>query len=322
MITPSEFERFASGKASAEERVRIERWLSEQEDDLAPIPGEDDRLAAIWDKLEETLPEQIEPSVFSKRNRRFPWSYLIGIAACLLLLAGGIWYFRAANNPTLIGGRWADANPAMLKTVITADGQRTLVTLPDGTVVYLHSGSTLQYPETFAERTRQILLAGEAYFDVTPNKDKPFLIHTSSSCTKVLGTAFNLRAYLDEDFAELTVAHGKVEFGGHDADGMALLSAGMQATVKNGELSQRQGVGSDAFAWKDNTLVIDNEPLQQVAFRLERWFGIDVEIARKDLEALTLTGTYKNASLDRVLKSLQFTADVRYTYADRKLTFY
>lgn len=321
-ISPSEFERYSQGKASPEERARIERWLTREEEELPPVAGEEGRLASIWNKLEETLIKQEEQPTFSEWNRKSLWKYLIGTAACLLLLAGGMWYFWPENNPTLIGGHWADKNPATLKTVVTAVGQRTQVTLPDGTAVYLHSGSTFQYPETFAEQTRHVLLSGEAYFDVMPNKDKPFLIHTASSYTKVLGTAFNLRAYPDEDFAELTVANGKVEFGGHHVDGAALLSAGMQATVKDGKLSQRGDVGPEAFAWKENTLVIDNEPLQQVALRLERWFGIDVEIARKELETLTLTGTYKNASLDRILKSLQFTADIRYTYADRKLTFY
>ncbi|GAA4807923.1 FecR family protein [Olivibacter ginsenosidimutans] len=301
-ITEEEFARYANGEASPEEEEKIERWLASSVGDMLKAPGEDQKLAAVWNELSLlTKP--------SKKRTTFRLAYLSTAAACFLLI-GLTWWYVLSDRTNI-------------KTVKAENGQQVHITLPDGSSVHLKGGSILSYPERFARTERRVILSGEGYFDIVEDKKKGFIVQTDSSFTEVLGTRFDLRAYKNEEQVILTVEQGRVRFGRTNRKQMVVLTAGRQASLKYlGVLSEKNVPVDEVIAWKDNGVVFNETPLVEVAQELERHFGIQVEFSKKELQSLTVTGRYKEAKLDHIMRSLSFSAGIHYRYKDHTLTIF
>lgn len=324
-ITSEEFKRYANGLSSPEEKARMESWLNDNEDALSKIDGEDEQLSGVWLNLKKLTDEQDGAEIISieKKQKPFFSSFAFRIAASIVVVMG-IALFIIQQR----GGFIAEEMMQM-RVVSTKAGQRLNVTLPDGTQVALNAETELEFPEKFTGDQRLVKLKGEAFFSVTHDKSKPFIVHTDSSYTKVLGTQFNLEAYKNSNHVVLTVERGKVQFGRYLNNGgnennnndQVILTVGMQGVIDPGKKVFSQLVkAEETIAWKDNTFIIDNEQLADVAKRLERWYGVHVEIKSEELKSLTVTGTYRNAQLEQIMKSLAFSAGINYTLKNNTLT--
>lgn len=217
--------------------------------------------------------------------------------------------------------------------ISAARGERKNVTLPDGSKVRINSGSTLTLASDFNNSSRSITLSGEAYFDVAKNSKIPFVIHTSSMDVKVLGTAFNLRAYPDEanDIAALingkilvtvTHANGKPETEDYYLTPLQKIvvakdgSDSSQAAESNAEMQNQQPLTIDSLrvsnfihripetAWTENMLFFNADPLSEVTKKIEKWYGVSVRIDNKEIENLHFTGSYPNLSIRDVMEAL------------------
>ncbi len=314
-IDPEEFKRYTNNESSATEKAKIEEWLNQEEEDLPEADGESHQLTAVWNKLSEITVQNPETTVstISGRSRRLV--LLSKIAACTALFLGLAWLVRdhiIANE---------EVSPIPMRLVETRPGQQMNVNLPDGTKIVLNADSKLEFPEHFEDSIRLVRLTGEAFFDVAHDATKPFVIHTDSSYTQVLGTSFNLNAYSGAADAVLTVKRGKVLFGRFDSKQQLILTVGMQGKLTyNKGVSETHATLGEEDVWTDNTLAFSNEPLADVAKKIERWYGVSVNIQSNSLKSLTVTGRYKGMNLEKVLNSLAFSTGLTYEVKNKVVT--
>lgn len=214
-----------------------------------------------------------------------------------------------------------------MQEVMTEKGQRTTFRLSDGTRVQLNADSKLEISGKFMEASREVYLRGEAYFEVTRNPDKPFVVHTEETFTKVLGTKFGVRAYPDEDRVQVVVAEGKVALGSAE-----------QSTGKSSKQITRNQIGilsengqtkvfhagdiEKYLGWKDGKLIFKDTPLREVKPYLERWFDITCILADSSLGSLELTASFSGEPMTEVLNVIALSMDVRYKREGRKITFW
>src|SRR5699024_6246890 len=169
------------------------------------------------------------------------------------------------------------------------DGKRATLQLADGSTVHLNGGSTLYYPEQFTQHKREVRLQGEAFFSVTSNKERPFIVHAGNTVTKVLGTSFNIRAYGDEKKVRVAVAEGKVRVASAPKE-TNMKQHSLRAThitrnqwarysVSGQFMDRGSGNISELIAWKEGRLVFFDNSLAQIARRLEHWYDVDVTVA-------------------------------------------
>ena len=258
------------------------------------------------------------------------------------------WWQWASVAPTVLVGvllylfRGAETktdNPPSQNVVSTKPGSKSKVQLPDGTVVWLNSGSRLTYNESADGRLREAQLSGEAYFEVAKDKKRPFIIHTGTIDVKVLGTAFNLRAYPDEKTTETALIHGSVEIKLLDKpDQKFILKPNEKLVVQNKKVedattaavvplithSRLHKLEHDSSiaetSWSNNKLAFDEERLDEIARKLERWYGVQVIITDEALkEEATYSSTFEGEGLEEVLKALQFTGKFKYSISNKEV---
>ncbi len=261
------------------------------------------------------------------------------LAGSLTLLFTGIivtFFYTTMSNAST-------KNKSITKSEIsTKDGSRTKIQLPDGSSVWLNSSSKLTYTtEDFGSKIREVSLVGEAYFDVAKNPNKPFIIHTTQMDIKVLGTAFNVKSYPTDKTVETSLIHGSVEVTLNDRQEKILLkpneklvlnkqqnksekSNTLNKQMKNKanekpiiELSHLTIYPKDnsivETAWMENKLVFRNESLEEIALKMERWYGVSIIINNEDLKKEIITGSFEKESINQALKALQFTNKFTYT---------
>jgi transmembrane sensor len=260
----------------------------------------------------------------------YAW-FISGAAACLILV---FWIVLSNYNKT-------GKPPATIaqNLVSTKNGSKSKLQLPDGTEVWLNSGSKISYGNDFTGNTRQVTLKGEAFFEVVKDASRPFIIHTDAIDIKVLGTAFNVRSYPDEKVTETALIRGSVEITLHtNPDKKIILKPKEKLIVKNDSTSVNKGKaekdnkqiplltltevhtvnkGKDSAAmetlWTKNKLVFDGETLQQVALKIERWYGVKVTVQSDRLKQVEYNGVFEDENLAEVLYALQLTGNFNYT---------
>ncbi|MEL7589309.1 MAG: FecR domain-containing protein [Prolixibacteraceae bacterium] len=239
--------------------------------------------------------------------------YLKAAAILLLpLIVGGSLYFGYLRDSATIT---ADRRGSY--EVYAPLGSRIAFSLPDGTTGWLNSGSTLSYSLPFTEH-REVALEGEAWFDVFHNEKQPFGISAGESTIKVLGTSFNVSAYLDEKNVEVVLLSGKVEFSDKTLANKVVLKPSEQLVLHEGQLRVSSVDASKYKAWTDGRLIFRGDNMAEVARRIERWYNVRVEIADKDLYGFSFRATFEDDSLEDVLRQLSMTSPIEYTIIQRK----
>jgi len=239
-------------------------------------------------------------------------------AAAVLLLAVlfSSVYIYYYNSATVITDR--NEHPVIVQEISTIFGIRSKFQLSDGTMVNLNSGSKLIFPTQFEGKTRKVELVGEAFFDVTPNTDKPFIVKTSAINVKVLGTAFDLQAYPGTNKITTTLVHGKVVLE-RESDGIskqvAELKPSDRAEYKTDEKVINISVEEDLdkfIAWKDGKLVFFNDPIENVAEKLGNWYNVTVKINNNELKWHRFTATFTDEPIEQVLDLLSKSSPIKY----------
>lgn len=209
-------------------------------------------------------------------------------AACLILLGTCYWYFmqyRSGNDVQETGMAMKEqANPR---------GQRSVITLPDSTIVYLGAASSIRYPEKFGHAGRELTLAGEAFFEVAHDPEHPFIVHTGDIQTRVLGTSFNIDAFNN---VVVSVNTGKVQVTRMDsldkgAQPVALLTRGQQVTWdRNTERTNLSTVDQEEIKeWVAGKRTFVNARLDEIAATLERWGHMDIRFREEDLAGIRMS---------------------------------
>lgn len=196
-------------------------------------------------------------------------------------------------------------------------GQMSQLTLSDGTKIWLNSGTTLRYPERFAENSRSISVEGEAYFEVAKMPDKPFTVNTADMKVVVLGTSFNISAYPEDAATSVTLVEGKVTIQNSAGICIARLNPG-QMVIKNKTETNIaiQNVETSFYsAWIEGKIFFDDESLDQIAVKLERWFNVEIAFSDEHLKSLRFTGTIlKNKPVDQIMQALELLSPISFKH--------
>ncbi|HTE34473.1 MAG TPA: FecR domain-containing protein [Chryseolinea sp.] len=292
-------DRYLNGEASPSEKRLIDTFVNtlEKKQTGNRTIASEEMWAAIEDRLE--APRR------SKRKR----SYALMALGLFLFMTAGLFYYYKINLDKQV--EW-----------ITKDapfGQKSIITLTDGSKVFLNSGSSVSFPKEFSAELREIRLTGEAFFEVVRNPLQPFHVHTGNVTTKVLGTSFNVQAFDNEDIS-ITVATGKVQVvasipndkSAEDDVSEAILNPMEQGVFKGHKWITSQVELPRFLAWKNNTLRFEDAAMSQVAGALERWYNVQIEFENEQIKGCMINGQFKDQSLKNVLNSIRYMYNIDY----------
>lgn len=194
-------------------------------------------------------------------------------------------------------------------TLTTTRGEQTQIRLPDGTIVFLNAESSLRFPTSFANTAkRKVSLTGEGYFEVSKDKNHPFVVESDQQEVEVLGTSFNINNYSDELAIKTTLLEGSVRITNLNTKVQALLTPGQQAMINNDKLDTKNVETEDVVAWKNGYFMFNNETLASIMKRVSKWYNMEViynDEALKNKRFFGSISRYENIS--ELLKVLQKT---------------
>jgi len=235
-----------------------------------------------------------------------------------------------------------------IQEVFVKPGSKSKIVLPDGTVVRLNGSSKLSYHKDFNKKFREVELDGEAYFDVTKDAKHPFIVHTSSIDITVLGTLFNVKSYEEDPTIETTLLRGSIEvFNKNDESAPKVILkpneklvfrkteddrankkivAHTPTIIPDGNISistlpaNKPDSLKKETSWLYNRLVIDNDDFVKMAEKMERWYGVKIEILSPQLEKYHFKGIFENETVEQALHALQLTVKFNYKINDDLIT--
>lgn len=200
-----------------------------------------------------------------------------------------------------------------------------MLVLTDGTKVWVNADSRLKFPVRFREDHREVyLLSGEAYFEVERDESKPFLVHTSRGCVKVLGTEFNVRDYPEEHRVVTTLVNGSVQFTGKDKK-KVVLEPGFQVVADSltGTWDVREVNLKEYVGWRNGLYVFSHLTLEELMRVIERNYDVTVFFANEECKRLVFSGDLqKYETVEHFLRFIETGGDVRFVVKERTITVY
>ena len=281
--------------------------------------GEGVKLAPTLDKIHHRININRETEVYGLQKKTRIYRILLRVAAVLILplLLTSILFIHEKINMVTMDGIYTELS--------VSPGSKLRTVLPDGTVVWLNSGSTLKYPQSFSSKNRQAILTGEAYFDVKPDRLHPFLIKTEGLDLKVIGTSFNVMAYPEENNISVTLVEGKISIenpgSGKNISRLCFLEPKEQIVFqKETGTAGISNVNTDQFtSWKDGRLIFRNNSLDFIFNRLERWYNTEIEIVGGgNLPQVPYTLTIEDETIIQVLEYLSVASGLSYEVISSK----
>ena len=297
-------EKYIRGSISEEEYNELQQQIQNDSDSSVG-----DMLNECWQKdlnihvmpraAKERTRRQIDEKI-KKDIRRIWFKRASTIAASILipiLIISTVYFYKEMDHYKQIPN-----------IVSVNKGQRAGITLPDGTIVHLNSESKLTYTPDFNGKLREVVLEGEAFFEVTPNKEKPFIVKTSVFDVEVLGTSFNVSVYNDENIVETALMEGKVKLTMQGCPSKPVYLTPSQKFIYS--RSDRQGTisimeGDTELAWKQGILAFSAEPLEEVFRKIERWYGVTMHYDKESLVDDNFTGQFKMISIQEMMNILR-----------------
>jgi len=240
------------------------------------------------------------------------------VAAFLLipLIGCGILYWISQYNQS--AGQFTET--------IAPRGQKSQIVLSDGTKVWLNSDTKIKYPGNFGKDQRDVYLDGEAFFEVSKNAHKPFLVHTNGLNIKVLGTKFNVKAYFDEDNVETSLFEGKISllmtnpWSKETAVREVKPGQSLLYSKANRELAYSRFPKEEINGWKKNQLIFKDDAFYNLVKRVERWYDVQIIYDEKQFNDRRLTvELYEGERLDRLMEVIRLALSVNYKYEKGKI---
>jgi ferric-dicitrate binding protein FerR (iron transport regulator) len=231
-------------------------------------------------------------------------------------------------------------------------GAKSELQLPDGSKVWVNSGSLLKYPTNLNKKEVDLYLEGEAFFEIAKNQKRILNVKTSTINIQVHGTSFNVKSYNDDDVVETTLLEGSISITGKVGERVIkepiylkpneqatlvkskntielnqenspevaeenIESSNVKeiATIRKPELQIKEGVDAESFVmWKYNTLVFKNERFEDLARKLERWYDVEITIDDDELKKSRYTGTFEKETIEQALLALSLSHSYPFKY--------
>ncbi|WP_160716146.1 FecR domain-containing protein [Chitinophaga solisilvae] len=301
--------KYFSGEASPEEAIAVEDWIAaapehrrlfEQTAGLweNAAGGQQHTLpdkAAVWQEIRRQLPgaAPLKTAAVRPGNRR------LMAAAILLLICGASLYFLLYRTSAPA----ADWVSRQTTAGIFRD------TLPDHSLAVINSHSAISYEKGLAGRNRLIRLKGQAWFDVTFNPGKPFIVEVGDIAVKVLGTAFNIQQ--KDSTIEVAVLNGSVAM--MNSRNRLTVTAGQQGIyhAASGTFELVNAFNSNKMGYATRVFNFENTSLKDIAAQLEKAYGVTIRIADKKLENCAMSSSFENKPLDYIFEVISVTLNVQ-----------
>lgn len=303
-----------NGKASYEESTRINLWINEN-------PENQNIYQELWSAYQLTTPDvdvfvsdkeaawtKIERQINIPGTRKsffIQFSRIAAAAVVFFLIGIGVQYYLTDKFPSDFLNQYSK--------VVVPEGQKSMMVLPDGSKVWLNSGSELKFKSSFNSQIREVELEGEAFFEVTKDHSRMFRVFTGAVSIEVYGTAFNVKNYKEEKKLEVTVESGNVGVI-EDGNKLADLTKGKQVSInkETNVVSLNTANVDIVSAWKNNELVFDGTPFEEVIRYLERWYGVNITIEEKMKKKHNFTFKVKTESFRELLELLKEITPLQY----------
>lgn len=307
-------QRYAAGNCTAEERQSVEEWLEN-----------DNHLPESHTQYDTSLKREIWTGLTDKElkrrsNFRIRTYITIVSAAAILVLLSLVFLFNTNSTQNLM------QEELQQETYIAPAGKTATMKLSDGTIVQLAGGSKFSYPTHFSGHTRTVtLISGEAFFKVKHNEKLPFIVQSSGTAIKVLGTRFNLSNIAGSAKLAVTLTEGRIGFKGK-GELETILKPGQQLTF-NKKLNKIQSVTEVdtlyATGWTAGLLWFNQTPVTEILEKLEASYGVTFELKGNPDIDIPLTGKFRQQPLSRILKLIENSSDLRFDQQpDKKITIY
>lgn len=315
------FERYIQHRANDEEVRRLSNWIKnnreislwlEQQIMSSSSTIDSDvqmrMLMNITDEIKST-----DRSYTTGKNIRGLFNKWMRVAAMFLLpllAAGGVYFYMSKNE--------ASTSPLI---VSVERGQKANITLPDGSKVWLNSQSKLSYSADFNVSQRELLLEGEAYFDVAHNPAKPFIVKTKDMSVEALGTAFSVKAYAEDNNVTSILMQGKVRVTTPVGENILLPNERIQYDKLKQKVIKTKVVNATNFAgWMNDELRFEDESLLEIANSIQRMYNVNIVFANEKSKSYHFTGTVPNDNLESVLKMITITTPVLFQMNKKQIT--
>lgn len=295
------FKRYLDGRTTAQETEELIQHISDNDNRQAKA-----LLDELWNNPTNTLPtekaekilnsiisEQKNITSFRRKQDILRWTKIAAVISIFALCT-------AAVYTTLFSSR-----EILQAETVTQTTQHHQISLPDGSTVILNGSSSLEYPDSFSdENTRTVRLTGEAFFNIVHDAGKPFIVQAGTLTTTVLGTAFNVKAYPDENDITITVTRGKVKVS-NSAVLLGVLNPDEQITFYKASRQTKQQIveSKGVIAWTDSDIYFDDISIEDAARKLEQRFHVKILFANDRVKDCRFTATFiSGEDLQQILK--------------------
>ena len=297
--------KFFAGLASDSEKIAIKSWLEEDAANQQVLLKERAFYDAIMLADEKPCIEEARPTsgfrILMRRSVKWAAVLLLAFISSYMLLEIQYRASEAADN-----------------TVIVPAGQRVNLFLSDGTKVCLNSGSTFTYPSSFTNNIRNVSLDGEAYFEVSANEQKPFVVHTHICDVEVTGTKFNVEAYKDENSFSAALMEGKIKVRDNaEPSNTVRLNPAHKVNFAQGKMLVSDISDYDVYRWKEGLICFKDLGFVELMKRVEKYYGVKTFIENPSLPEHSFSGKFRvSDGIDNLLRVLQKEVGYTYTYSE------
>lgn len=257
-----------------------------------------------------------EKKIGYKKLKHFTMFHKISYAAAsiVLLILGGFYVYKVTHTTVSVQETYA------LVEKFNEEGFPVQYLLPDQSSVFLGAGAVIRHPKEFDQQSREVTLSGEAFFDVTPDKERPFIVHTRTMLTKVLGTSFKIEAF-DNYPLTVSVATGKVSVSTIANEKinkeLAVLTPGHKITYDEASGLHQNSNSSveDLLQWTEGDLIFDQQTLELVALKLEKRYGVQITFEKRSISRYKVSGSFKREeNIETILKILSVIGKFNYKF--------
>ena len=286
--------KFFEGKTSLDEEKKIRDWMEKSESNFN----------CFMQSRKEYDIQILSGSnvIASNKKKLIPLQWIVGAAATIIILIiGGIYLFNIENNIE------------QYNTIIVPAGQRVNLILSDNTNLWLNANTEFRYPTEFSKKNRTVYLDGEAYFEVSKDENKPFIVKTSKGDVHVTGTSFNVEAYSKFDNFVTSLFEGGVDIYIKDNKSVTLFPNEL-GILENNQFLIKNITDNDHYLWKDGLISFRNKGIEEILISLEKYFDIEIQINTSNLPQHTYTGKFRHSDgVEYALRVLQKSINFYYS---------